>query len=73
MAADLDRREIGRTLSLVGELGLTVVLALMLPALGGRWLDRWLGTGRLLTLAGGLVGLAAGLLQCYRRLSRFLE
>jgi len=70
---DLDRRELGRALALVGELGLTVVVSIVVLALAGHYLDGRLGTGKALSAVGTGLGLAAGLWRCYRRVSAFLE
>jgi len=73
LAEDLDRRELGRALSLVGELGLTVVVSIVILGLAGHYLDGRLGTGMTLTAVGTGLGLAAGLWRCYRRVTAFLE
>lgn len=41
----------------------TIALLMVVPGLGGLWLDRWLGTKVVFTLAGFVLGLAAGLWQ----------
>lgn len=48
--------------------GLTIAAAAGLFAVGGYYLDRWLGTSPLFLLCGTLVGAAAGLLNLYWRL-----
>ncbi len=45
--------------------GLTFAGAVGLFALGGYYLDRWLGTSPLFVLVGALVGGAAGFLNMY--------
>lgn len=69
--ADWDRdgeRSVGRNLALIGALGWLVVL----PALGGlalgRWLDGALGTGVTFAAAGLLLGVSLGFWLAWRRM-----
>jgi ATP synthase protein I len=66
-------RETGESIRSVGAIstvGLSFVFAIVLGAWGGRVLDGWLGTGPVLFIAGFFVGLAAGVLNVYRTVSR---
>lgn len=45
--------------------GLTLAGATLLFALGGYYLDRWLGTEPAFVVVGGLVGAVAGFLNLY--------
>jgi ATP synthase protein I len=55
-----------RQLAAVGVMGWIVVVPTLLGMLGGRWLDRWLGTGLTLTGAGLLLGLLLGCWSAWR-------
>jgi ATP synthase protein I len=66
-------RETGESIRSVGAIstvGLSFVFAIVLGAWGGRVLDGWLGTGPVLFIVGFFVGLAAGVLNVYRTVSR---
>lgn len=55
-----------RQLAAVGVLGWIIVLPLLAGIAAGRWLDRWLATGILLTGAMLLVGLVVGCWSAWR-------
>ena len=44
----------------------SIALEMALPALGGFWLDRWLGTRGLFLIVGALLGIAVGMLHLLR-------
>lgn len=65
----MKRRDMS-TLSLVTQLGVTVVTALVLSLLLGLWLDSRLGTRPLLTLTFSLFGILIGTVGVYRLVTR---
>jgi ATP synthase protein I len=71
------RRELGRhdgerslaqNLALAGVLGWTIVLPSLAGILLGRWLDRMLGTGIVLTSALLFIGVVVGCAFAWRRI-----
>lgn len=68
------RRDVGREaartarLSTLASGGLEFAGAILIGLFGGQWLDRRLGTGPWLVVAGVFVGAAAGFLSLYRTL-----
>jgi ATP synthase protein I len=65
------RLEAVRTFGTLGTLGLSVVIALVLGTALGLWLDRLTGWSPAFFIVGFLMGLAAGVLNIYRTMSRF--
>lgn len=61
------------TLSLVTQLGFTVVTALVLSLLLGIWLDGVLNTKPWLTLAFSMFGIVVGMVGVYRLVTRAIE
>jgi ATP synthase protein I len=59
-----------RSVGAISTVGLSFVFAIVLGAWGGRVLDGWLGTGPVLFIVGFFAGLAAGVLNVYRTVSR---
>jgi ATP synthase protein I len=62
-------RERGRTIQNLGALsaaGLSFVLAVLMGAGAGYFIDRWLGTSPVGFLVGFALGLAAGMLNVFR-------
>ena len=59
-----------RTTGALSSVGLSFVLAIVLGAWLGRVLDRWIGTAPLFFILFFFVGLAAGVLNVYRTVSR---
>jgi ATP synthase protein I len=55
-------------LALVGEVGVVIAASIGGGLLAGVLLDRWLGTGPVLTVVLLLAGIAAGFLQMFRLL-----
>ncbi len=58
-------REFFEYLSLIAQLGLTIVVAILLGFYGGQWLDDRLGTDLIFTIVGLLAGLGAGFRSAY--------
>ena len=58
------------SLALVGQLGLTIAVPIVLCAVGGNLLDRYAHTGHIFVLLGLLLGLAAGVYGAYRLFTR---
>ena len=61
----MDRRTFAYAMQLVG-IGWYVGFSILLGVLGGRWLDRTVGTLPLFTLLGLLLGLGVALYGAYR-------
>ncbi len=59
-----------RSVGAISTVGLSFVFAIVLGAWAGRVLDGWFGTGPLLFIVGFFFGLAAGVLNVYRTVSR---
>jgi F0F1-type ATP synthase assembly protein I len=55
-----------RSIGALSTVGLSFVLAIVLGALAGWWLDRWFGTSPLFFFIGFAFGLAAGVLNVVR-------
>lgn len=73
---DTSGSSLGKTLRTVGALstvGLSFVLAVVIGAWCGWWLDSWLGTGPWLFVGFFFLGLAAGILNVYRIASKFIR
>jgi len=64
------RLELARSFGTLGTLGLSVVIALVLGTALGLWLDRLTGWSPAFFIVGFLLGLAAGILNIYRTMSR---
>jgi ATP synthase protein I len=62
-----------RQLGALSTVGLSFVLAIVLGAAAGYYLDRWLGTGPWMFLLFVIFGLVAGILNVYRTVNRFLK
>jgi ATP synthase protein I len=62
-----------RQLGALSTVGISFVLAIVLGAAAGYYLDRWLGTGPWLFLLFVIFGLVAGILNVYRTVNRFLK
>lgn len=65
------RLEALRTFGTLGTLGLSVVIALVIGVALGLWLDRLSGWSPAFFIVGFVLGLAAGVLNIYRTMSRF--
>jgi len=62
-----------RMLGALSTVGISIVLAIMIGAACGYYLDLWLGTGPWLFLLFVLFGIAAGITNVYRTAGRFLK
>jgi F0F1-type ATP synthase assembly protein I len=62
-----------RTLGALSTVGFSFVLAIVIGAAAGYFLDRWLGTSPWLFFLFFLLGLAAGILNVYRTAGKFLK
>ena len=58
------------SLALVGQLGFTIAIPIVLLAVGGNLLDGYAHTGHIFVLLGLLLGLAAGIYGAYRLFTR---
>jgi len=67
------RGESMRALGAIGTLGLSFVLAIVIGAWLGRTLDTWLGTAPWLFVLFFFFGLAAGVLNVYRTVTRYFK
>jgi ATP synthase protein I len=67
------RADVVRTIGALSTVGLAFVLAVVIGAWFGRVLDSWLGTSPWLFLLGFFLGLAAGILNVYRTVSRTMK
>ncbi len=54
----------------LSSVGLTLAIAVAIGALGGWWLDDYLGTDPWLTVAGLVLGSAAGFYELIREVNR---
>jgi ATP synthase protein I len=71
-----DRKPLSETMRTLGALstvGFSFVLAIVLGAAAGYFLDRWLGTSPWLFFLFFIFGLAAGILNVYRTAGKFLK
>ena len=61
-------RSLSQNLALVGALGWTIVVPILLGILGGRWLDRHFASGVFWTLGLLTAGCALGCVLAWRRI-----
>jgi ATP synthase protein I len=61
-----------RSIGALSTVGLSFVLAIVLGVAGGVWLDRSAGTSPWGFLGGFVLGAAAGVLNVYRAMRRYL-
>ncbi len=54
----------------LSSIGLTLAISVAIGALGGWWLDGYLGTGPWLTVVGLVLGSAAGFYELVREVNR---
>jgi ATP synthase protein I len=62
-----------RTIGALSTVGISIVLAVLIGAVCGYSLDKWLGTGPWLFLLFTVFGIAAGIMNVYRTAGRFLK
>ena len=62
-----------RTLGALSTVGFSFVLAIVIGAAAGYYLDRWLGTSPWMFFLFFVLGLAAGILNVYRTAGKFLK
>ena len=75
-ASDRDRKSFADSVRVLGALstvGFSFVLAIVLGAAIGYFLDKWLGTSPWLFFLFFVIGLAAGILNVYRTAGKFLS
>ncbi len=71
-----DRKPLAETMRTLGALstvGFSFVLAIMIGAAAGYYLDRWLGTTPWLFLLFFIFGLVAGILNVFQTAGKFLK
>jgi len=61
-------RSLGGNLAMIGALGWTIVLPILIGIFAGRWLDQYLSTGVFWTLGLLVAGLAAGCTLAWKRM-----
>ena len=61
-------RSIGQNLAMIGALGWTIVLPILIGVFAGRWLDRHFATGIFWTLGLLVAGLALGCTLAWQRM-----
>ena len=69
---ETDRSPKHEVIAMAWETGYTIALPLVIFGLGGRWLDRALGTSPLFLLAGILLAIAATSVWMYRKLKKLM-
>jgi len=65
--------ELIKYISLVTQLGLTVISSILIFLVGAIYLEKKYQTDGILILIGVLVGVAVGVLSAYKLLKRYLE
>jgi ATP synthase protein I len=65
--------EILRNLTIIGRLGLNIIISLLVFFLLFLWLDRRLGTGNILLFVGIIIGIFSGFYLNYTYLKEYLE
>ena len=63
-------REFVRSISLITQIGLTMMFGIGLGFAGGYYADRWLETGHLCLIIGICIGIGAGFFNVYRVLQK---
>lgn len=66
-------KDIIKFLSLISQVGLTVIAAILISFFSFFYLDKLLHTGGILLGLGLAIGIAAGFLAAYRLIKKFLE
>ena len=65
--------ELIKYISLITQLGLTVISSILIFLVGAIYLEKKYQTDGILILIGVLVGVAVGVLSAYKLLKRYLE
>lgn len=65
--------EIISYLSLITQLGLTMIIFIVIFLLIGRYVDKLLGTNQVFLIVGILIGLIGGIYTNYKQLRKFYE
>ena len=65
--------ELIKYISLVTQLGLTVIGSILIALVGAIYLEKKFQTDGILILIGVLIGVAAGVLAAYKLLKKYLE
>ena len=65
--------ELLKYISLVTQLGLTVISSILIFLVGAIYLEKKFQTDGILILIGVLIGVAVGVLSAYKLLKRYLE
>ena len=65
--------ELIKYISLVTQLGLTVISSILIFLVGAIYLEKKFQTGGILILIGVLIGVVAGVFAAYKLLKRYLE
>ena len=65
--------ELIKYISLITQLGLTVIGSILIFLVGAIYLEKKFQTDGVLLLIGVLIGVAAGVLAAYKLLKRYLE
>lgn len=63
-------RSLGRNLAMIGALGWTIVIPILIGIFAGRWLDREFQSGIFWTLSLLVVGVAIGCVMAWQRIQR---
>jgi ATP synthase protein I len=61
-------RSLGQNLAMIGALGWTIVLPILIGIFAGRWLDRHFNSGIFWTLGLLVLGLAVGCTYAWKRM-----
>ncbi len=61
-------RSLGQNLAMIGALGWTIVLPILIGIFAGRWLDRYFSSGVFWTLGLLVAGLAVGCMFAWNRM-----
>jgi len=65
-----DKGQISTALALVGQLGFVMITCILVGLGGGLYLDSILGTEPVLSIVLLLLGVASGMLACYRMIMK---
>ncbi len=67
------KKEAFKTVALVSQLGLVVVISILIPLIVGYFLDKLIGTQMVFKILGLVLGVAAGYWNGAKTLKKFLE